>query len=135
MTAAGGPLRAESFPKRRCQFEFIAAKPYLNPREGRSSLFVKTRHHTRLGCGEISLAGFPRGSPYETAAGRVFLRSEPVNGGLLIIIIASMRYRRGRPVKASRCESCRQPECMTNGMNLTRQSRIVGATRGAPAME
>ena len=96
MTAAGGPLRAEGFPKRRCQFEFIAAKPYLNPRKGRSSLFVKTRHHTRLGCGEISLAGFPRGSPYETAAGRGFFC------GLLIIFIASMRYRRGRPVKASR---------------------------------
>ena len=70
----GRPLRAEGFPKRRCQFEFIAAKPHLNPRKGRSSLFVKIRHHTRLGCGEISLAGFPRGSPYETAAGRVFLR-------------------------------------------------------------
>ena len=95
MTAAGGPLRVEGFPKRRCQFEFIAAKPYLNPRKGRSSLFVKTRHHTRLGCGEISLAGFPRGSPYETAAGRGFFC------GLLIIFIASMRYRRGRPVKAS----------------------------------
>ena len=103
MTAAGGPLRAESFPKRRCQFEFIAAKPYLNPRKGRSSLFVKTRHHTRLGCGEISLAGFPRGSPYETAAGRVFFCGLPsANSGLLIIFIASMRYRRGRPVKASR---------------------------------
>ena len=26
MTAAGGPLRAEGFPKRRCQFEFVAAE-------------------------------------------------------------------------------------------------------------
>ena len=32
MVAAGGPLRAEGFPKRRCQFEFIAAKPHLSPR-------------------------------------------------------------------------------------------------------
>ena len=31
MAAAGGPLRAEGFPKRRCQFEFVAAKPHLNP--------------------------------------------------------------------------------------------------------
>ena len=99
MTAAGGPLRAESFPKRRCQFEFIAAKPYLNPRKGRSSLFVKTRHHTRLGCGEISLAGFPRGSPYETAAGRDFLRAATCEQRPAFIFIASMRYRRGRLVR------------------------------------
>ena len=93
MIAAGGPLRAESFPKRRCQFEFIAAKPYLNPRKGRSSLFVKTRHHTRLGCGEISLAGFPRGSPYETAAGRGFfcgLRPAACDRRLIIIAVLTM---------------------------------------------
>jgi len=33
MVAAGGPLRAEGFPKRRCQFEFIAAKPHLSPKK------------------------------------------------------------------------------------------------------
>ena len=33
MVAADGPLRAEGFPKRRCQFEFIAAKPNLSPRK------------------------------------------------------------------------------------------------------
>ena len=32
MVAAGGPLRAEGFPKRRCQFEFVAAQPHLIPR-------------------------------------------------------------------------------------------------------
>ena len=46
----------------------------------RCSWFVarkKKRHYTRLGCGEISLAGFPRGNPYETAAGRVFFYGLP----------------------------------------------------------
>ena len=33
----GGPLGAEGFPKRRCQFEFIAAQPHLNPRKSRES--------------------------------------------------------------------------------------------------
>ena len=33
MVAAGGPLRAEGFPKRRCRFEFIAAKPHLSPKK------------------------------------------------------------------------------------------------------
>ena len=34
-TACGGgvlPLRAEGFPKRRCQFESVAAQRHLNPR-------------------------------------------------------------------------------------------------------
>ena len=93
MTAAGGPLRVEGFPKRRCQFEFIAAKPHLNPRKGRSSLFVKIRHHTRLGCGEISLAGFPRGSPTHKAAGRVFFCGLPpaaCDRRLIIIAVLTM---------------------------------------------
>ena len=34
---AGGPLRAEDFPKRRCRFESVAAKPHLRPRKGRRS--------------------------------------------------------------------------------------------------
>ena len=29
--AAGGPLRAEGFPKRRCHFESVAAQPHLSP--------------------------------------------------------------------------------------------------------
>ena len=37
MVAAGGPLRAEGFPKRRCQSESVAAKPHLNPRKDRRS--------------------------------------------------------------------------------------------------
>ena len=32
--AAGGPLRAEGCPKRRCQFESVAAQPHLSPRKG-----------------------------------------------------------------------------------------------------
>jgi hypothetical protein len=32
--AAGGPLRAEGFPQRRCQFESVAAQPHLSPRKG-----------------------------------------------------------------------------------------------------
>ena len=32
--AAGGPLRAECCPKRRCQFESVAAQPHLSPRKG-----------------------------------------------------------------------------------------------------
>ena len=62
----------------------------------------------------------------------IFLRPATCEQRPAFIFIASMRYRRGRPVKASRCESCRQPEFMTNGMNLTRQSRIVGAPVGRP---
>ena len=33
MVAAGGPLRAEGIPKRRCQFESIAVKPHLSPKK------------------------------------------------------------------------------------------------------
>ena len=33
MVAAGGPLRAKGFPKRRCQFEFVAAQPHLSPKK------------------------------------------------------------------------------------------------------
>ena len=33
MVAAGGPLRAEGIPKRRCQFEPVAVKPHLSPKK------------------------------------------------------------------------------------------------------
>ena len=35
---AGGPLRAEGFPKRRSQFKSVAATPHLSPREQRPLL-------------------------------------------------------------------------------------------------
>lgn len=35
----------------------------------RGSWLVKNHHYTRLGCGQISLAGFPRGSPYVAPMG------------------------------------------------------------------
>ena len=38
-TCKGGPLRAEGFPKRRSQFESVAATPHLSPRKGRGSWF------------------------------------------------------------------------------------------------
>ena len=33
--AAGGPLRAEGFPKRRCHFESVAVQPHLSPKKSR----------------------------------------------------------------------------------------------------
>ena len=53
----GVPLRAEGFPKRRCQFESVAAKPHLSPSERPS--FVKACHYTRMGFQSKSRGGPP----------------------------------------------------------------------------
>ena len=36
----GVPLRAEGIPKRRCQFDSVAAKPHLSRKKSSGSLFV-----------------------------------------------------------------------------------------------
>ena len=58
------------------------------------SWFVNACHYTRMGCGEITLAGSHVASPYVRPLA-VFLR--PVTCGLHLFFIACMRFRRGRP--------------------------------------
>ncbi|BFK74823.1 hypothetical protein I3300191I4_14970 [Megasphaera elsdenii] len=56
----------------------------------RGSWFVKARHYTRMGCGQISQRDALWATPTHKADGRAFL---PV---AVSFSIAYMRYRRGR---------------------------------------
>ena len=52
---------------------FITANPHLEKLwfVVRGLWLVKKHHDTRLGCGQISLAAFPRGSPYGSPDGAI----------------------------------------------------------------
>lgn len=70
----------------------------------RGSWLVKACQHTRTGCGQISLAGFPRGSPYAASMGP-FITSRRHHGPCIFdslrppfIPIVCMRFRRSAPV-------------------------------------